>query len=55
VGIGTLVSGLVSARNAGGRLVLARITNIQSLIAMTGLLKVLEVYDTAEEGIKSFK
>jgi len=55
VGIGTLVSGFVSARNAGGRLVLARITNIQNLIAMTGLLKVFEVYDTVDEAIKSFK
>jgi anti-anti-sigma factor len=54
VGIGTLVSGLVSARKAGGRLVLARITNVQSLIAMVGLLNWFEVYDTVEEAIKSF-
>ena len=55
VGIGTIVSGLVSARNAGGRLVLARITNIQNVIAMTGLLKVFEVYDSIDEAIGSFK
>jgi len=51
VGIGTLVSGLVSARKAGGRLVLARITKVQSLIAMVGLLNWFEVYDTVEEAM----
>jgi anti-anti-sigma factor len=54
VGIGTLVSGLVSAQNSGGRLVLAKIANIQNVIAITGLLRVFEVYDTVDEAIVSF-
>jgi anti-anti-sigma factor len=55
VGIGTLVSGLVSVRNANGRLVLARITNIQGVIAMTGLMRVFDVYDDVNEAIRSFE
>lgn len=48
-GIGMLVAGYVSAKKAGGRMVLANITNIKNLLAMTRLLQVFECYDSVNE------
>lgn len=55
VGLGMLISGLTAVRNSGGRMVLANITRIQNLIAVTRLNTVFESYDSVEEAIKSFK
>ncbi len=48
-GIGMLVAGYVSAKRAGGRMVLANITNIRRLLVITRLLEVFECYDSVEE------
>jgi anti-sigma B factor antagonist len=49
VGIGMLIAGLTSVVKERGRLVLANITNIRNLLAMTRLLRVFECYDSVEE------
>jgi len=48
-GIGMLVAALASAKKAEGRLVLANITNIQTLLAMTHLIRVFDCYDSLDE------
>ncbi len=55
VGLGMLISALTSVKNAGGRLVLANITNIESILAMTRLISVFEHFDSREEAIKSYE
>ena len=55
VGLGMLISALSTVQNAGGRMVLANITRIQNLIAMTRLNTVFESYDSVEQAIESFK
>ena len=54
VGLGMLISALTTIKNAGGRLVLANITRIQNLIAITRLNTVFESYDSVDEAVKSF-
>lgn len=55
VGLGMLISALSTVTSAEGRMVLANITRIESLIAMTRLNTVFESYDSVEDAIKSFK
>lgn len=55
VGLGTLISVVTTTRNAGGRLVLANITNIESILTLTRLISVFDHYDSRAEAIKSFK
>ena len=55
VGLGMLISALTTARNADGRMVLANITRIQNLIAITRLNTVFDSYDSIEEAVESFK
>lgn len=55
IGLGMLISALATVKNAGGRLVLANITRIENLIAMTRLNTVFDSYDSVEEAVKSFK
>ena len=54
VGLGMLISALTTVKNAEGRLVLANITNIESILAMTRLITVFEHFDSREAAIKSF-
>ena len=54
LGLGMLIAGLASVTKAGGRIVLANVTNIQDLLAMTRLILVFETYDSLEEAIASF-
>jgi anti-sigma B factor antagonist len=55
-GLGILISGLTTMRNAGGELKLARVTDkIQSLLVITKLVTVFETHDTVEEAVASFK
>jgi anti-sigma B factor antagonist len=55
IGLGMLISALTAVKNAGGRMVLANITRIENLIAMTRLNKVFESYDSIEDAKQSFK
>lgn len=55
VGLGMLISALTSVRNAGGRLVLANITKIESVLTITRLISVFEHYDDREEALKALQ
>jgi anti-anti-sigma factor len=52
-GLGALVSAHVSAKKAGGKMVLANITNIENLLNITQLIRVFEVCDSRAEAVKS--
>ena len=54
VGLGMLISALTTVKNAGGRLVLANITKIESILTITRLITVFEHYDSRDEALKSF-
>ncbi|UCD65137.1 MAG: STAS domain-containing protein [Candidatus Zixiibacteriota bacterium] len=54
VGLGMLISAFSTVTNAGGRMVLANITRIENLIAMTRLNTVFQSYDSLDEAVKSF-
>ncbi len=55
VGLGMLISALTTVKNAGGRLVLANISKIESILTITRLISVFEHYDNRKEAINSFK
>jgi anti-sigma B factor antagonist len=54
VGLGMLISALTTVKNAGGRLVLANITKIESVLTITRLISVFEHYDSRDEAMKVF-
>lgn len=55
-GLGTLIAALSSVRNKKGDLRLARVTEkVESLFAITQLVKVFKTYETVERAIASFK
>ena len=54
VGLGMLISSLTTVKNAEGRLVLANITKIESILTITRLISVFEHYDSRDEAMKSF-
>lgn len=55
-GLGTLVALYTTARNAGGAVKLARLTQrVGDLLQVTKLLTVFEVYDSEEEAVESFR
>ena len=54
VGLGMLISALTTVRNAGGKLVLANITKIESILTITRLITVFEHYDTRDAAMAAF-
>jgi len=55
-GLGTLVALYTTARNAGGAVKLARLTQrVGDLLQVTKLLTVFEVYPSEEEAVQSFR
>lgn len=54
VGLGMLISALTTVKNAEGRLVLANISKIESILTITRLISVFEHFDTSEEALKTF-
>lgn len=55
-GLGTLVSGYTSARNAGGVMKLANLTKkVNEQLNITKLVTVFDVYDSVSAGTKSFE
>jgi anti-sigma B factor antagonist len=55
-GLGTLVALYTTARNAGGAIKLASLTQrVGDLLQVTKLLTVFEVYDNEEQAVESFK
>ena len=54
-GLGTLISALGKARDAGGKLYLARVgDNVQNLFVITQLVKVFETFETVDRALASF-
>ena len=54
-GLGILIGGLTTMRNAGGDLRIAGANKrIESLLMITTLITVFDNYDTVEEAVKSF-
>jgi anti-sigma B factor antagonist len=54
-GLGTLVGLYTTARNAGGSIKLANLTQrVGDLLQVTKLLTVFDVYDSQEKAIKAF-
>ena len=55
-GLGTLVALYTTARNAGGSVKLARLTQrVGDLLQVTKLVTVFEVYNSEEEAVDSFR
>ena len=55
-GLGMLISGLTTMRNAGGDLRLANVADrIQSLLVITQLITVFKHYDSVDAAVKSFE
>ena len=55
-GLGTLVSLYTTARNAGGALKLARLTQrVSDLLQLTKLVSIFEVFETEQLAAQSFK
>ncbi len=55
-GVGELVGLFTSARKAGGRMVLAGLTQrVRDVLQITKLAMVFEIYDSVEEAAESFK
>ncbi|MFQ5498410.1 MAG: STAS domain-containing protein [Candidatus Zixiibacteriota bacterium] len=54
VGLGMLISALTTVKNSGGRLVLANITKIESILTITRLISVFEHYDSRDAAVKSY-
>ncbi len=55
VGLGMLISALTTVKNSGGRLVLANITKIESILTITRVISVFEHFDSRAEALKTFK
>jgi anti-sigma B factor antagonist len=56
LGVGCLMHDLISARNAGGDLRLARLTEkVKSLFKITKLETVVLIYDSVEQAVRSFE
>lgn len=54
-GLGTLIAALTSAKNKGGDLRLASVTEkVESLFVITQLVKVFKEYETVERAVESF-
>ena len=54
VGLGMLISAFTTVKNAGGKLVLANITKIESILTITRLISVFENFESRQEAIDSF-
>ena len=55
-GLGTLVMALTSLRKTGGDLRLAHVSDmVRKTLTITQLVRIFEIYDTAEEAIASYK
>lgn len=55
VGLGMLISALTTVKNAGGRLVLANIDKIESILTITRLISVFEHFESRDDAIKALK
>jgi anti-sigma B factor antagonist len=55
-GLGALMGSLTTAKNAGGELKLANVTDkVQSLFMITKLITIFETHDGVDQAVASFK
>lgn len=54
IGLGMLTAMFKTTQNAGGRLVLANTTGIDSILSLTRLVTVFDSYDSVGEASRSF-
>ena len=55
-GLGMLISGMTTMRNAGGDLRLANVADrIQSLLVITKLITVFKHYDSVDDAVNSYE
>lgn len=55
-GLGMLISGFTSIKNAGGNMKLANATDkINSLLVITKLITIFEHYNSVDEAVKSYQ
>jgi anti-sigma B factor antagonist len=55
-GLGTLIAAMTSVKTKGGEMRMARVTDkVESLFAITQLIKVFKTYETVERAVASFK
>ncbi len=55
-GIGSLVSGFTSVKNAGGELVLSGLSpKIKGVLSITKLTSIFRIFNTVEDAARSFK
>jgi anti-sigma B factor antagonist len=55
-GLGTLIAALSSVKSKGGELRLANVTDkVESLFAITQLVKVFKTYESVDRAVASFK
>jgi anti-anti-sigma regulatory factor len=50
-----LISALTTVKNAGGKLALANIDKIESILTITRLISVFEHHDSREDALKALK
>ncbi len=55
IGLGMLISALTTVRNAGGRLALANIDKIESILTITRLISVFEHHDSRADALTALK
>lgn len=55
-GLGALIAAMTSVKNKNGEMKLARVTDkVESLFAITQLIKVFKTYESVERAVASFK
>lgn len=52
-GLGALIGAYASVRKAGGKLVLANVTSVQSLLNLTQLVRVFETFDSLAAAVQA--
>jgi anti-sigma B factor antagonist len=55
IGLGMLISAMTTVKNAGGKLALANIDKIESILTITRLISVFDHYDSRDDALKAFR
>ncbi|UCC44214.1 MAG: STAS domain-containing protein [Candidatus Zixiibacteriota bacterium] len=55
VGLGMLIAAQLTVQRAGGRIVLANVTNIESLLTITRLITVVETFDSQDQALAALQ
>ncbi len=54
IGLGMFTSAYKAVKQANGRLVLSNITSVESLLSMTKLINIFDIYDDTKSALDSF-